>query len=413
MSRNRPASRIVSFLRASWASVWNFAIPKELWGLLWVWPTLFIAVVSYFWEPSDRGMQLILLAAIWDLVVGFWLMGSAMKKSRDALAATIIRLQDCSYTPIEWDRILRGDDAASIDRLSLINSLGRQGLPYDHRKDVRFFRVDIGDSGVIPGGLGVFNIPFMETVILVRDDPEYAGVEDRFYLYHELGHTLGDEFVVQSALHKGVKLPLVALVLAATAIPFEASPFLVLSLCLVSLSLMGLALSRRRNSFRTTSEMKADEFAVGFLEEEEKRYVHQHAASVLPEDHEISAWEHQARIISVRSFIESGVSLTRTHPGTSAPAFLLEAQLAALNLGAWMILLASFIGAPSAGTVYRFGWLIATAFVLAVLRYAMHYGKGRLLELIFIGRIAWRDGKFQLRPPRRSPSPSIEPCEIP
>ncbi|MFL5386141.1 MAG: M48 family metalloprotease [Longimicrobiaceae bacterium] len=409
MSRNRLASRIVAILRASWASVWILVIPKDLWGLLCIWPTLFIALASYLWVPSDQGVQLILLAAMWDIVIGFWLTLSAMKKSRDALASMIVQLQDCSYTPIRWSQILRGDDEARIDRSSLINFLGRQGLPYDHHKDVRVFRVDTGDSGVIPGGLGVFNIPFTETVILVRDDPEYADVEDRYYLYHELGHTLGDEFAAQSALHKGAKLPLVALVLAAMVMPFEASSFLVLSLCVVGLSLVGLALSRQRKSFRAISEMKADQFAIGFLKDEEKRYVHQHAASMLPEDRELSAWEHQARIISVRSFIESGVSLTHTHPEMSQRTSIFESQLAALNLGAWMIMLAGFIGMPGAGVLYRFKWLIATAIVLAVLRFAKHYWKGLFLELIFIGRVTWQDGKFQLWTSRRSPAPSPRP----
>jgi peptidase M48-like protein len=406
MIRNAFFPRIISILRAIWGAVWIFVIPKDLWSLLCVWPTLFLAVASYLWEPSNRGEQLILLAAIWDIVIGFWLTTSAMKKSRDALAAMIVGLRDCSYTPIGWSRILRGDDAATIDRSSLINFLGRQGLSYDHSKDVRFFRVDIGESGAIPGGVGVFNIPFTETVILVRDDPEDAGIEDRFCLYHELGHTLGDEFATQSALHKGVKLPLVALMLAAMVMHSGASSFRTLALCLVGLSLISLALRRRRKSFRAISEMKADQFAIGFLDAEEKRYILQQAASVLPEDRELSAWEHQARIISLRSFIETGVSLIETHPGMSQGGFILETQLAALNLGAWMILLAGFIGAPSAGLVHGFQWLIAGIFIVAVLRYARHYWKGIVLELIFIERITWQDGRFRIRRgPSRAPAP--------
>jgi hypothetical protein len=404
VSQSRPASRIVSIVRAAWASVWLFVIPKELWGLLCVWPTLFLAVASHAWEPSGPGKRLILLAALWDLVMGFWLMLSAMKVQRDALAATVMNLRDCTYTPIGWDRILRQDDAARIDERSLTNSMNRLGLPYEQTNNVRFLRVGIGQSGGIPGGLGVFNIPFIEAVALVRDNPAGADTGERFALYHELGHSLGDECGVQAALHKGVKPPLVALLLTAVLMQPGTSSLLILTLCLAGLGLMRLVLLRRGRDeiitdfgFRALAEMKADQFAIRFLDEEERRYVRRHADSVLPQDHELSASEHQTRIVAAKSFIEAGVPLAPISPDRSRHAVIIETQLAALNLGAWMILLASFTSPPSTGVVHRFQWLIAATFALAVLRYAIYFWKGILLELIFIDRIAWKDGKFQIR----------------
>ncbi|HEX6908996.1 MAG TPA: hypothetical protein VF142_01295 [Longimicrobium sp.] len=394
-------SRIVSGLRALWASVWLFVIPKELWGLLAVWPTLFLAVVSHAWEPSPLGKRLILLAALWDLVVGFWLLVSAMKTQRDALAATLVRLRDCTYTPIGWDRILRRDDAAMIDERSLMSFMKRLGLPYEHTKDVRFFRVGMGESGGVPGGLGVFNIPFVEAVVLVRDDPREADVQDRFCLYHELGHTLGDEFVVQSALRKGVKLPFATLGLAAVALHPTPASLLVLGLCLVALLLVRGVLTRRRRSLRAVYEMRADRLAIEFLDDAEKQYVLENAAWVLPRDAELSPLEHLARVGAARSYLETGVPLPETDRVKAQWEFFLETQLPALNLGAWMILLAGFIGAPSAGLVHGFQWLIGITIVLAVLRYAIHFLKGIVVELIFIQRVTWQDGKFRMR---RGPS---------
>lgn len=398
MSPTELASRIVSALRATSATLWLFVIPKDLWSLLVVWPTVFLSVVSYLWEPSGLGARLILLAVVWDVTMGFWLMVSAMKTTRDALATTMVGLQDCTYTRIGWDRILSGDDDASmIDQSSLMSFMARQGLPYDHLKDVRFFRVDMGESGVIPGGLGVFNVPFIEGVVLVRDDPRDAGVEERFCLYHELGHTLGSEFVVQSALRKGVKLPFVALLLAVTAVHLTRTTLLVFAMCLVALSLVRSVLARRRKAQRAIFEMKADQFAIGFLDEEEKRYLLPKVESVLPEDRDLSPLEHLARVGAARSLLETGVSPAETDWSTSNGAFFLETQLPALNLGAWMILLASFIGTPVAGLVHGFQWLIMATIVVGMFRYARYYWKGIMLELIFIRRITWQDGKFRLR----------------
>ena len=397
MSPTEPAFRIVSALRAIWATLWLFVIPKDLWSLLVVWPTVFLCVVSYLWEPSGLGARLIVLAVVWDVTMGFWLMVSAMKASRDALAATVVGLRDCTYTRIGWDRILSGDDASMIDQSSLISFMARQGLPYDHLKDVRFFRVDMGESGVIPGGLGVFNVPFIEGVVLVRDDPRDAGVEERFCLYHELGHTLGSEFVVQSALLKGVTLPFVALLLAATAVPVTRTTLLAFAMCLVALSLVRSVLVRRRKTQRAIFEMKADQFAIGFLDDEEKRYLLPKLNSVLPEDRDLSPLEHLTRVGAARTLLETGVSPAQTDWSTSNAAFFLETQLPALNLGAWMILLASFIGAPAVGLVHGFQWLIVAAVVVAMLRYALYYWKGIVLELIFVRRVTWQDGKFRLR----------------
>ncbi|HET7463306.1 MAG TPA: M48 family metalloprotease [Longimicrobium sp.] len=398
MRRNGFVSRAISMLRAAWATIWLFGIPKDLWGLLCVWPTLFLAVASYLREPSSGGVQLIVLALVWDTQLGAWLTISAMKKGRGALLATLVRLRDCAYVPLGWSRIVGAHNADIIERSSLLELMRRQGLPYDHSQDVRFFRVDMGDSGMILGGVCVFNIPFIEAVVLVRDDEmENAPVQERFALYHELGHTLGDEFASRSALHKGVKLPLAALVLAAFAMQPAASSLRALALCLLGLSLVGLTLRRRSKNSHAMYEMRADQFAIAFLNDQEKEYVLQNAASVLPRDEKLSALEHQIRVAGLRSFIETGESFTDTHPGMSPWAFIVETQLTALNLGAWMILLSRFIGTPSPDLLYRFRWLLATLIVLSVLRYAIHYVKGLMIELIFIRRFTWQDGTFKLR----------------
>ncbi|MCA1792014.1 MAG: hypothetical protein LC667_19840 [Thioalkalivibrio sp.] len=331
MSRRGFPFRIFSLLRAAWASFWIFGIPKDFWGLLCVWPTLFLAVSSYLWEPSEQGLRLILLAAVWDVVMGFWLTLSAMNTTQNALIATIARLRDSTYTPLEWDRILnlRPDAGTMIDRSSRISYLGRQGLPYDHSKDVRFFRVGMGDSGAIPCGLGVFNIPFSETVILVRDDPEDATVKERFSMYHEIGHSLGIEFAMQSALN---------------------------------------------------------------------------LTDVLPEDQELSRLEHETRIVAARAFLQTGVDLTQSHPGMSPWGFILETQLAALNLGAWMIMLAGLIGAPGPEVAEGFKWLVVTVVILTVLRYAKHSVNGSMVESIFSGRARWHDGRFRPRMGHQSPA---------
>ncbi|MBB4636600.1 hypothetical protein [Longimicrobium terrae] len=399
-------SRIVAAVRASWATIWLFVIPKELWGLLCVWPTISLAVASHVWLPSGPGKRLIVLAGLWDLVMGFWLMVSAMKVQRDALAAILVNLRDCTYTPIGWDRILREGDAARIDERSLMSFMNRLGLPYEHKKGVRFFRVGIGRSGGMPGGLGVFNIPFVGAVVLVRDDPKEAGVEDRFCLYHELGHTLGDQFAVQSGLRKGVKLPFVTLVLAAAAVHPTPASLLVLGLCFVALLLVRGVLARRRRTLRAVYEMRADRFAIEFLDQAENQYLRENAESVLPRDEDLSPLEHLARVGAARAYIETGVPLPETDQVRSQLAFFLETQLPALNLGAWMILLAGFIGAPGAGLVRGFQWLIGITVVLAVLRFAIHYWKGILIEMILIQRVTWQDGRFRLRRgASRSPAP--------
>jgi hypothetical protein len=168
----------------------------------------------------------------------------------------------------------------------------------------------------------------------------------------------------------------------------------VLALCLVGLAIVRAVFVRHRKSLRAVSEMKADEFAIDFMKEDEKRYVLGNTESVLPRDSGLSRLEHLARVGAARSYIETGVSAVGDR-SLSQVAYLWEAQLPALNLGAWMILLAGFIGAPSPGVVHGFQWLIAATFAVLVLRYATHYSRGMLLERIFIGEVAWENGRFR------------------
>jgi hypothetical protein len=407
VSRRSAGARIGAVLRQVWAAIWIFAIPKELWGLLRLWPTVFLAVCSYLWQPSARGERLIVLAVLWDLAVQFWLMTSTLKRPRDDLFSTVFRLRDCTYTPIGWDRVIKHEDSAHVDQLSLVSLLGRQGLAsFSHARHARFFLVGMGESGMIPGGLGVFNVPFMEAVVLLRDDPRDAGVEERFCLYHELGHTLGDEFVTQSAIHKGVKHPFSSLVLAGVSMHVTIASTMVLASSLVGLWLMHLVFDRRRRKQRAIAEMKADELAITFLGEDEKRYVLRNVAEVLPPDYELSPLEHLARIESARIFIETGVPLARRDPAAAQLPFFGETQLLALNLCAWMVLLAGFIGAPSARLTHGFQWLIAAAIVLGALRYSIYYAKSLVLSLILMERITWQDGRFRLRTgASRAPAP--------
>lgn len=375
--------------------------------MLRLWPTVFLAVASYLWEPSDHGKRLILLALLWDFTIQFWLMVSAMKTSRDDLFATVAQLRDCTYTRIGWSRVLRSDDAEIVERSSLISLLRREGLSwFNHATHAKFFLVGMGESGTIPGGLGVFHIPFMEAVILLRDDPAEAEVEDRFCLYHELGHTLGEEFVVQSAMRKGVKHPFTTIVLAAAAIHLTTAAVLTLSMSLVALWTIYLVFLRRKRKVRAISEMQADQFALEFLDDNERRHVLRNVESVLPRDTELTPMEHLARVDAVRAFVETGVPLVQRDPSTSQMEYFWDTQLLALNLCAWMVLLAGYIGAPSARLVHGFQWLIAAAIVLGVLRYAIYYWKSIVVDLIFIERVTWQDGRFQLRHgPSRAPAP--------
>ncbi|HEV3051190.1 MAG TPA: hypothetical protein VGX50_12830, partial [Longimicrobium sp.] len=51
----------------------------------------------------------------------------------------------------------------------------------------------------------------------------------------------------------------------------------------------------------------------------------------------------------------------------------------------------------SARLVHGFQWLIGTAMVLGVLRFAIDFVKGMVLDLILIQRITWQNGRFRLR----------------
>jgi hypothetical protein len=374
-----------SFLRAVWGTLWFFAIPKEPFGLILVWPATLIAGAGFAFSPTAPRGHLVLLALAWDISMGFWQMVSAMKKPRDALYSTVLRLKDCSYHEIPLQGFLGESRAAAVlSRSSMLDLLGRWGLPYSHRNDVRIFRVEIGESGTLPHDLGAFNIPFIEAVLLLRDHPDEADITERFYFWHEFGHTLGSEFAMQSGFEKGVKNPLLALLLAGCVITATWPSVLSLAMCLIATWTLHRMLQKQKRRFRAISEMKADEFALEFLTPEERGYALARPDQLLPTDRDLSSREKRERVDNIRSRIRGGSSPPDDDPDSSAFAFFPDLLLVSANLVGWMILLSRCVAAPTHRMLLIAGGMTGIAFAVAVVRWVGHYWRGILIELMFI-----------------------------
>lgn len=382
-----------AFLKALWANLWLFTIPTDPLGLIVVWPAVLIASAAYCFAPTPQRGYFVLLSGVWDVLIGFWLMVSAMKRPRDELYATLCRLKDCSYHEIPMHELLARDGASTVlERFSSLEYMRRLGLPYNHWKNVRVFRVAIGESATLLHDLAAFNIPFIEALIFLRDHPDDADVTEKFYFWHEFGHTLGNEFVVRSALGKGIKHPLLALVLTATALGLRWQGFLCLFMSFVGLWLLHRLLRRQEGQLRAVSEMRADEFALEFLTEEERSFARAHPEELITMDRELSAGEHRERIENLRSAVQNGSSGgSVVRHGWDFP-FMPDLMLASAIVIAWTILLSKYLAAPSARGLTILGLLTAVAAAIAYVRWRIHYAKGIAIEWILLCSGRRREG---------------------
>jgi hypothetical protein len=384
-------------LRATLSSLWLFAIPKEPFGLVLLYPATILAAGYHFWHSSQQGLRLIGLAALWDFSVGAWLMIASLAKRRNALVAALVELKDCEYTPVGLEQFITAEQTTFMHKMSTLTYLGTWGLPIQHEDSVEIYLVSIGQSATIPDSLGSFNLPFLGATLLIRDHPEDAEVSERFFFWHEIGHTLGAEFALQSGLFKGVKSPLTALVLSLFVLGWNAYSLVVLLMCFVAIGSLFVLLAQRRTFQRIVSEMRADEFALKFLSPEDARYIEAHSEKLLPIDREFSEREHNHRATNIRRFVRSGKSFVDDQLNTTT--FFVQSALLATSLIGWMVLLSRYISYSPQMMIRNLKWLLLVMIIANCARYVFFYGKGFFVDFILSGRIRWIDGKFKLQRP--------------
>lgn len=379
-------------MKALIATIWLFGIPKTPVDLVSIYPATTFAVTHYIAFRGRWNAYLIALALGWDLCIGFWLMVGVMLRPRRALFRTLRELKNCSYHPIKLRDLLTPEQRRIVEQSSLLEYLKTKGLPWQHDRDVEIFRVEMGESGWIPPGPAAFNVPFFGGYLLIRDDFSQADARERFSLWHELGHTLDYEFALQSTLWKGIKSPFISFALALLLVDWTLRSIATAGMTLVALMVLKRVLGHLRSSWRLQSEIKADRFALQFLNGPEIEDLRSRASKHVPEDRDLSKSEHRIRKALFQDALING---DLTEVGViNLPGFTLDFALAGLNLTGWIVLLAMQIRPLEARDLNHFSWCVLALAGLGMVRYVQSYLLAILIDLTLAGRMRWDQGRI-------------------
>jgi hypothetical protein len=383
------------FLIASLSTLWLFVIPKDPMSLVLIYPASTLALAQYCRLHTQLGLQLIVFALLWDISLSFWLMVRAISVPQKALIKLLTRLKDCGYMQIDLDAVMSNDQSVFLNKASLAQFLGGWGLPYKASDYAQVYRVIMGQTGILPNSLGAFNIPFLRSVILVRDEPVNSETPERFFFWHEIGHTLGNEFAEQSSSQKGATSPLFAITLGGFVLNHNVNAISALACCLVAWGMAHFLLKNRKQMLKIENEANADGFALQFLNEAERRFVAENFEWIVPADGELSSREHRLRLANLQTLIRTGESIVKDQIRIDSIAWFRDIVLTGVNLGAWMIVLSQYLSNPTSQNNKYFLWAVIGIATLAVLNYIKFYVMGFVEYFILSGRIRWVEGRFQ------------------
>jgi hypothetical protein len=382
------------------ASIWLFAVPKEPLGVVLVNPMTALAVSCCIWSHAPRPIATVVIAIAWDLAMGAWLMFGVLNSSQRRLLNGLRNMADCTYATISLADVMTPAQKERLEGASLYTHMEAKGLPYQLERDVKIFRIQIGDSGTMPDGIGAFHHPFWGSTIFIRDDPREADARERFRFWHEVCHSLGTEFAQGSMFAKGSTGANVALILATLAAVRSMQGLLACAVCLASLGAITVLLRRHERAFGLRKELRADEMALQFLSADERQILFDDPAKVLATDPQLSASENRLRIANLEAIGRTGESIG-DDVDQGAVSVLLETFFPAISLLGWMIVLARYVRPPDGAALYWWAALLGVLVVGSIRRYSAFRRSSHMNELFLNGDVCFAGGRYQARQPAK------------
>lgn len=100
------------------------------------------------------------------------------------------KFDDCKYTKFSLKDYIGEDVLAKAEALGFQQLLRKLGFKNSLENDIQIFVVEKGPSVVCPQQFATYSIPGMESYIFIRDEPNKIKGVGKFFIYHEVGHTL-------------------------------------------------------------------------------------------------------------------------------------------------------------------------------------------------------------------------------
>lgn len=186
------------------------------------------------------------------------------------------KFKDCTYKPYSVGDYLSKESVQRVEELSSSGMANRLKIPllsgiFD--ADINIYAVRRNNSSICPKQLTSYMIPFDSSYIFVRDDPDKIKCIGKYFVYHEVGHTLYTSARHQIRMLYDNKTVILFLIWLLLLFQYKLElMFVIVALFLSSISL-SKEYKRREEQAKLEDEIWADNFAISALSKKEREKI--------------------------------------------------------------------------------------------------------------------------------------------
>lgn len=346
---------------------------------IWLFPIIFFQIIILIRFPSIAALVILIEGIIANVLFNNILAGfdSFMRLSQ-LFKGFIEKFSECTYIQYNIENYLDRDALEQANEYSfghLSRSFGWRFMPEKLEENIHILVVKKSPLNVVPKQLTTYSMPFDKAYIFVRDEPERIKGVGKFFIYHEIGHTL-----YTAARHKirilySNKTFLFFLFWSLWFVDWHYQSFLIaIAFVLTSITMLR-EWNRRINKSNLEDEMWADIFAISSLPDKDRiRVARYFSRYPFPPDSRMDEQQNTLRVKNLTFNLEEA-SKDDVEPHNNIPRLFsfenisdIYAPLDIVTASILAMTLATFAQEPTMGFLSKtFFWIDLPLFVILIL----------------------------------------------
>lgn len=241
---------------------------------IWLFPIIFFQIIILIKFPSVVALVILIEGIIANVLFNNILAGfDSFIRFCQFFQGFIEKFSECTYIQYNIENYLDQDALEQANEYSfghLSRTFGWRFMSEKLEENIHILVVKKSPSNVVPKQLTTYSIPFDKAYIFVRDEPERIKGVGKFFIYHEIGHTL-----YTAARHKirivySNKTFLFFLFWSLWFVDWHYQSFLIAVAFVLTSITMLREWNRRINKSNLEDEMWADIFAISSLPDKDR-----------------------------------------------------------------------------------------------------------------------------------------------
>lgn len=379
MFRHSLFKKTVSRLRVEFYTIFFY---------IWLFPVIFFHIFVLIKFTSFISLIILFEAALANILFNNILTGfDCFIKLSQFFVGFIEKFYDCKFTPYSIKDYLDDDilqQAYEYSFASISRNLGWKFMSENIEENINILVVKKSPSNIVPKQLTTYSIPFDKAYIFVRDNPDKIKGVGKFFVYHEIGHTLYIASREKMRVLIGNKTLLFFLFWSLWFVNWSYQSCLIAIALIISSITMLKEWNRRIDEINLEDEMWADVFAISSLSEEERVKVSKYFSRYpFPPDSRMNKQQNDLRVQNLKLNLEkTDKSDSKTNKNiprlfTFDNKFNIYAPLDIVTTGILVMALVSYSKIPAVELLTKTFFLIdlPLLFLLVLVAFMCQYTK--------------------------------------